>query len=372
MGDIFPKFKAAAVQAASVYLDREKSLEKTVALIEEAASQGATLVVLPESFIPGYPWFVWLGTPVTRPQQRQKLFRQWFLNAVEIPSATTDALCAAARAHDTYVVVGVNERDGNTCYNTLLFIDRKGSILGKHRKLMPTHEERTVWGMGDGSDLVVFDTDLGKLSGLLCWEHTMDLTRHALYTMGEQVHCAVWTGGSALQGWEELFNTGTEIAARYHAHVGACFVINVQNTCDKATKEVLCETAEQKKSLRVGGGWTAIIAPGGEIVAGPLKDKEGILYADLDLDLIVDWAQFHDPVGHYARNDVLSLLINREKYSAAKEAGAPYAPSARGPRLEELECRFQSLKAKIEEGENEELKRLAEELEAELSMAYAL
>ena len=106
-------------------------------------------------------------------------------------------------------------------------------------------------------------------------------------------------------------------------------------------------------------------------MAGPLKDKEGILYADLDLDLIVDWAQFHDPVGHYARNDVLSLLINREKYSAAKEAGAPYAPSARGPSLEELECRFQSLKAKIEEGENEELKRLAEELEAELSLAGA-
>jgi aliphatic nitrilase len=270
------------------------------------------------------------------------------------------------------LVVGVNERDGNTCYNTLLFIDRKGSILGKHRKLMPTHEERTVWGMGDGSDLVVFDTDVGKLSGLICWEHTMNLVRHALYTMGEQVHCAVWTGASALRGWEKLFNMGTEISARYHAHVGECFVINVQNTSDEATKQVLCETDEQKESFRVGGGWTAIIAPGGEMLAGPLKDKEGILYADLDLNLIVDWALWHDAVGHYARNDVVSLVINREKYSAAKEAGTQYAPLVRKPNLEGLKRSFQSLKAKIEAGENEELKKLAQELEAELSMEGAL
>ncbi len=371
MGDIFPKFRAAAVQAAPVYLDREKTLQKTVTLVEEAASQGANLIVFPESFIPGYPYFIWLGTPITMPQQHEKLFRQWFLNGVEIPSVTTDALCAAARKHNTYLVVGINERDGNTCYNTLLFIDRKGSILGKHRKLMPTCEERTVWGRGDGSDLVVFDTDLGKVSGLICWEHTMNLVRHALYTMGEQIHCAVWVGFSNVRGWEEQFNMGTELSARYHAHVGECFVINVQNTSDEATRQILCATDEQKELFKVGGGWTAIIAPGGEVLAGPLKDKEGILYADLDLDLIVDWARWHDAVGHYARNDVVSLVINREKYSAAKEIGVQYTPSVRKPRLEGLQRSFQCLKAKIEAGKIEELKKLAQELEVELSKASA-
>ena len=369
MGDIFPKFKAAAVQAAPVYLDREKTLKKTIALIEKTSSQGAELVVFPESFIPGYPYFIWLGTPMTMPEQYARLFKQWFLNAVEIPGPTTDALCTAARNCNSYVVVGVTEREGNTCYNTLLFIDRNGSILGKHRKLMPTHAEKTVWGMGDGSDLVVFETDLGKISGLLCWEHTMNLIRHALYTMGEQVHCAVWTGASNLRGWEELFNMGTEISARYHAHVGECFVINVQNTCDEMTREILCDTDDKKELFKVGGGWTAIIAPGGQILAGPLKDKEGILYAELDLSSIIDWACWHDAVGHYARNDVVSLVINREKYSAVKEAKAQYAPLVRKPRLEGLQRSFQSLKAKIETGKNEELKELAQELEVELSKA---
>lgn len=239
MGETCPQFKAAAVQAAPVYLDREKTLEKTIALIEEAAQENdAQLIVFPESFILGYPYFIWLGTPMWS----HDLSKRWFKNTIEVPGRETEALCDAARRTGTYVVIRVTECEGNTAYNTLLFIDDQGRILGKHRKLVPTHVERTVWGIGDGSDLFVLDTKLGRMGGLICWEHTMDLVRHTLAGMGEQVHCATWVGFSNVKGWEELFNMSTEISARYHAHVGECWVVNVQNTSDEHMAEILWQS----------------------------------------------------------------------------------------------------------------------------------
>ncbi|MDJ0701872.1 MAG: carbon-nitrogen hydrolase family protein [Leptolyngbyaceae cyanobacterium MO_188.B28] len=311
MGDVFPTVKAAVVQAASILYDREKTLDKAVALIEEAAGQGAELVTFSESFLPGYPYHIWLGAP----EWYHGLFKEWFLNGVEVPSKTTNVLCETARANTIDVVMGVNERDGNTCYNTLLFIDRQGQLLGKHRKIMPTHAERTCWGMGDGANIRTWNFSRYRLSGLICWEHTMDLARHALIAQRPQIHVASWFGGSA--AWypkTDKFNLASELAARYHALVGECFVLNAQGTLDREGYEKLCETDYQRQFLREGGGWSAIVAPGGEYLAEPLKDQEGILYAELDFNAIADMAHWYDASGHYARPDLLSLWVNTEAY----------------------------------------------------------
>ncbi|MCG8363211.1 MAG: carbon-nitrogen hydrolase family protein [Pseudanabaenales cyanobacterium] len=310
MGDVFPTVKAAVVQAASVLYDREKTLEKAVSLIEEAAGQGAELVAFSESFLPGYPYHLWLGAPVWY----QDLFKEWFLNGVEIPSKTTDVLCDVARANEIDVVMGVNERDGKTCYNTLVFINRRGQLLGKHRKIMPTHAERAHWGLGDGSNIRTWDYDNYRLSGLLCWEHSMDLMRHAMIAQRPQIHVASWVGGGAMALWDDIFEMTAELCSRYHAHVGDCFVLKADGTLDQAGYEKLCQTEYQQDKIKLGGGNSAIIAPGGKFLAGPLKDDEGILYADLDLNAIADWAHLHDAVGHNARPDLLSLLINTNEY----------------------------------------------------------
>jgi aliphatic nitrilase len=182
MADQYPRFKAAAVSAAPIFLDREATTEKVCQLIAEAGRAGAKLTVFPEVLIPGYPYWIWLMTPT----QGTPYFLRLYKNAVEIDSPTVQNLGRAARAADSYVVVGISEREGGTLYNTLLYLSNQGEVLGRHRKLQPTLVERTIWGHGDGSDLRVFDTEIGKIGGLICWEHTMDLTRYALTAMGEQ------------------------------------------------------------------------------------------------------------------------------------------------------------------------------------------
>ncbi|GAB7055322.1 MULTISPECIES: carbon-nitrogen hydrolase family protein [Paenibacillus] len=360
------KFTVAAVQASSILYDRDKCLDKAISLIEEAAKQGAQLVVLPESYIPGYPYHIWLGTPMWY----HGLFKEWFLNSVEIPSKTVDALCESANKNNIHVVIGISERDGNTCYNTILFIDNRGKIFGKHRKLMPTHVERVHWGMGDGSYLNVYDTDLGRMSGLVCWEHTMDLVRHSLIAQRAQLHCAVWVGFSSITGWETLFDMSTELSARYHAHVGECFVLNSQSTVDKENVEKLSQTDYQGQWIKPGGGWTAIIAPGGAILAGPLKGEEGILYAEVDLNMIADMAHWHDATGHYSRPDVASLLLNREPYkvtrnmnSISNKAGSAIGFGASQQSSDQLLKMMQQLEGKF--GDSEEWTRKLAELKQE-------
>jgi aliphatic nitrilase len=320
MGDIYPTFKAAAVMAAPVFLDREKTTAKACQLIKEAGGQGAELIVFPEVYIPAYPYWVWLGSP----PWGAPFFGELFKNAVEIPSPTTEAIGAAAKDANAYVVMGLNERDKGTLYNTLLYFDREGKVMGMHRKLQPTHAERTIWGKGDGSDLVVFTTDIGRIGGLICWEHTMDLVRYAMVALGEQIHVAVWPAVSALTHTPHasFFNNITEAAARHHALAGQVFVINVPSVID----EYLIERLGMKDRLdmiRPGGGWGAIINPDGQIIGGPLTDKEGIIYADINLEAIVYAKFFCDSIGHYARPDVVQLLVNREKQAVmvSQEAG---------------------------------------------------
>ena len=305
MVDILPTIKAAAVQAEPVVLDREATVEKACQLILETAANGAQLIIFPELFIPTYinsaVWGRGLASFGTANAKRAWL-RLW-QNSVEIPSHTTDRLSKTARDANAVVAIGLHERESKSrsLYNTLLFLNSDGTLLGKHRKLMPTNHERMVHGRGDGSTLRIYDTPVGKVGGLICWENWMPLSRFALYSQGEQIHIAP----TADDDERTLINT------RNTAIEGGVFVISV---CMVLRKESFPKDFEFQQELEDAGdylqtGGSAIIGPEGSILAGPLWKEEGILYAELDLNQVVEQSQLLDVAGHYARPDVLSLHL---------------------------------------------------------------
>jgi nitrilase len=330
--DTFPKFKAAAVQAAPVWQDRDGSTEKACTLIAEAGRQGAKLIAFPEVWLPGYPSWIMLGTPLWG----NDFFAELYANGVEIPSPTTATLCEAARQAGAYVVMGMNERAGSTLYCTQLVIDDHGNILGRHRKLKPTHAERTVWGQGDGSDLQVFDTALGRLGALNCWEHLQPLIRQAMYSIGEQVHVASWPSFSLYRKYS--YALGAEAcmgASRQYALEGGCFVLAPVAITSQEILDRLADTPERADLIEFGGGGTRIFGPDGSTIAGPAPwDEETILYADIDLYDIARAKNFADPVGHYSRPDSLSLLWNRTPQASVHEW---FTPAPTGVRSEESE-----------------------------------
>jgi len=285
MGDRLPKLKAAAVQAAPVFLDREASVAKACRLIDEAGAHGAELVVLPEVFVPGGPYWAWhMG------MRRGLAFStELYLNSVEVPSDAVARVGDAARRNRCHVVLGVNERDNKTIYNTLLFYDRGGELLGKHRKLKATGAEKLVWGEGDGSTHRVYETDIGRIGGLICGEHTQVLPGYTLAAMGEQIHVASWVGFAFAD------TSLTEICSRYHAIAYNSFVVCSQSVVEPAVGERL------GIDLAPGGAWTAIIEAGsGRVMAGPLAPtEEGIVYAEIDLNAAVPHYFLHETTGHY-------------------------------------------------------------------------
>ncbi|MGH8430074.1 MAG: carbon-nitrogen hydrolase family protein [Solimonas sp.] len=296
MGDEFRDFTLAAIQAAPVYLDRESSVDKACRLIDEAGAKGADLTVFGETWIPGYAEFAaWPEKPGFG-----SLLGRFILNAVEIPSPATDALCRAAARAGTDVAIGVAERDATTqgsVYCTLLFIGREGKILGKHRKLKPTFFERTVWGEGDGSTLRLYERPYGKLGGLNCWEHQMVLPGYALIAQGLQVHAAAWPGGTY---------TRQEVLSRAFAMQATAYVVMAGGVIRQADIPADCEGFLQPKN-----GHSAIIAPNGDLIAGPLLDEEGILTAKANLGLVMTQKMVADHAGHYARPDVFDFRVNR-------------------------------------------------------------
>lgn len=296
MGDALPKFTAAAVQAAPVYLDRDATVEKARALIAEAGNAGASLIVFPETWVPGYPF--WHTSPNVFSSQ---IFADLWKNAVEVPSPATESLSLAARDAQAYVVIGINERDTvsrGTIYNTLLYLSPQGDVVRRHRKLIPSFTERTIWGFGDGSDLALLETPLGRLGGLICWEHEMTLVKYALYAQGEQVHCAVWPAYS-------MQNNHIDFGMRQYAYEGGCFVVSA---CGLVTPGSLPKELGGD-SVRANGG-SAIVAPNGEYLAGPIYDTEEILYGEIDLEAAIREKHARDVAGHYARPDVFQLLAN--------------------------------------------------------------
>ena len=306
-----PKVKVAAVQAEPIVLDRERTVEKACDLTAEAASGGAQLVVFPELFIPTYiNGSVW-GRGLSRfgsPPARSAWSRLW-QNSVQIPSESTERLCQAARDAGTMIAMGVHEREASsrTLYNTFLLIGPDGKIIGKHRKLMPTNHERMVHGCGDGSTLKVFETPLGRIGGLICWENLMPLARYALYTQGEQIHLAP----TAFDDEMAIVN------ARNTAFEGGVFVISVAMLLRKSSFPADFEFQEELAAAKeyLGSGGSCIVAPDGSLLAGPLWREEGILHAELDLNDTVGAGQLLDSVGHYSRAEVLGLRLNESAQS---------------------------------------------------------
>jgi len=306
-------FTVAAVQAASIPFDRQATVDKAVQLVQEAAALGAKLVLFPEALVSGYPSGLSFGTVVgKRSDAGRRLWGQYWQSAVEIPSPATEQLAAAAREAGVYLAIGVIERDAQgsrgTLYCTLLYFGPDGRLLGKHRKLKPTAAERFIWGEGDGSTLPVFDTELGKIGGLICWENYMPLARMAMYEQGVEIYLA--PTADSRDSWQATI--------RHIACEGRCYVIGCNQYFTRAMYpddfEGLQELADQPEVLSRGG--SAIISPLGQVLAGPLFDREGILTAELDLAEVARSKFDFDVVGHYARPDVFQLTVNTEPLSS--------------------------------------------------------
>ena len=294
------KFTAAAVQAAPVFLNKAETIGKIASLIEEAAGNGASLIVFPEAIVPCYPyWPKDLGTGEGR-KLVLDAYTEFYKNSVEIPGSDTDKLCEAAKKAGAYVVLGVNERDGGTLYNTILYIDKQGTILGKHRKLMSIDSEKCIWGMGGAEDLNVFDTEVGKVGGFFCYEHHMTLAKYAMFMKGEQIHAGLWAGHGFVK-------PTMDFASREYAFEGQVFVVA---SSGHITEDMVPDSFPLKKyTMWDYPGGSGIISPRGEYLAGPVYGKEDIVYAEIDMDTIIRSKAVIDGVGHFSRPDILNLEI---------------------------------------------------------------
>lgn len=305
----FQSFKVAVVQAAPVFFNREATIEKTCSLILEAAAQDAKLILFPEAFIPAYPRGLSFGTVVgNRSAAGRRTWQRYWANAVDVSGPAIETLGEAARQAGVYLAIGVIERDNQfsqgTLYCTLLYFGPDGQLLGKHRKLKPTGAERLIWGEGDGSTLTVIETELGKIGGLICWENYMPLARMAMYSKGVELYLA--PTADARDTWQATL--------RHIACEGRCFVLGCNQFLTKdmypSDLEVLDELDEQPDVMCRGG--SVIISPFGEVLAGPLFDREDMLFAELDLSEVVRAKFDFDVVGHYARPDVFQLVVNEK------------------------------------------------------------
>lgn len=300
--------RAAVVQDGSVGFDPVATLDRVAARMAEAAQEGAELVVFPEAFVGGYPKGADFGARVgSRSDQGREDFERYWNGALEVPGPVTDQIGAFAGERGCHLVIGVIERSGGTLYCTVLFFSPEGSLIGRHRKVMPTAMERIIWGYGDGSTLSVLDTTLGKLGAVICWENYMPLLRMAMYGQGIELYCAptvddreVWTA-----------------TMRHIAREGRCFVLSA---CQHATRRDYPADyhpiqGDDPETRLIRGG-SVIVDPLGSVLAGPVYDQSCVLVADCDMGMIVRGKYDFDPVGHYARPDIFSLTVD----TAAKGA----------------------------------------------------
>jgi len=299
--------KVAVIQKAPVVLNRNKTIQMAVDLVDEAADAGANLVIFSETFIPGYPAWMWRLRPGSDWGTTEAIHSRLLDNAVNINSDQLSPLLEAARKHRVTILCGMNERDGDlgraTLYNSVVTIGTDGTLLNRHRKLMPTNPERMVWGAGDASGLKVVDTPAGRIGALICWENYMPLARYALYSQGIEIYVA------------PTYDSGDEwIGTLQHiAREGCCWVIGSGNLLrgsdipeDFPEREMLYPDEDEW----INPGDSVVIAPGGEIIAGPMRSEGGILYADIDPLMVGIARRVLDVVGHYARPDIFTLQVD--------------------------------------------------------------
>ncbi len=319
-----PRSRVAAVQAAPVFLDLAASVDKACALISEAADKGAKLVAFPEVFLPGYPYWNWLKTPVEGSAWFEKLWHA----SLEISGPEVERLCEAAREHDCIVVIGANERDDKrvgTLYNTNIVIGNDGTLLGRHRKLVPTWAEKLTWTGGDGSSLRVYDTLVGPLGTLACGENTNTLARFALLSEGELVHVANYIALPVAPADYDMAQA-IRIRAAAHSFEGKLFTIVSSSAVSEEIIESMSKDRPENRELltRKSSAFSGIIDPAGNVIGEPLIDEEGIVYADIDLNACVAPKQMHDIIGGYNRFDIFDLKVDRSpREPAAFEDAEP-------------------------------------------------
>jgi predicted amidohydrolase len=325
------RIKVCIAQVSPVYLNREATVVRAVAAIREAALNGADLIVFPETWLPGYPYWTegWDSSLQEWAAGRIRLFDE----ALLIPSAATETIGRAAREARINVVLGCNEVDprtaNGTIYNTLVFFDRSGTILGRHRKLMPTFIERVFWGSGDGNDLEVYDTDIGRIGGLICGENLMTPVRAAMIGMGEDIHIAAFPGafaldtGPRLQEWDMSGRFWGHFATRAHALEAGCFVCCACAYVDPAE---VADDIPHRQTLYMdwARGGSQIVSPLGVPLAGPVEGSQ-LLYADCHAWMIKAVKAIVDTLGHYGRADAVRVQVCRN--GTWQLAGEAYGPS---------------------------------------------
>jgi nitrilase len=304
------------VQASPVNFDREATTEKACRLIQEAGGRGAELVVLPEVLIPGYPRGLNFGTVLgNRSEDGRRAYARYWDNSVEAPGPLADALGAAAASAGLYAAVGVSERvggrRGGTLYNTILYFGPDGTLLGRHRKLKPTAAERLIWGEGDGSTLTTIETPFGTVGGLICWENYMPLARVAMYAKGVEIYLA--PTADRRDSWQATL--------QHIALEGRCFVLACNQFMTRSMIPADWEDIGPGPEVICRGG-SAILGPLGDYLAGPLYGEEGLLVADLPLSRLAEARFDFDPVGHYNRPDVFTLLVDERSRPAMRPADA--------------------------------------------------
>ncbi|WP_245615314.1 carbon-nitrogen hydrolase family protein [Muricoccus aerilatus] len=310
----------AAVQAAPAFLDLQGSVAKCIALIDEAAAASAALVAFPETFIPGYPWWIWHHSPASIFQHG--FVERYFENALSYDSPEAALLAEAAARRGIVVVLGLAERCGGSLYIGQWILSSSGATLLRRRKLKPTHVERAVFGEGAGSDLAVVDSELGRLGALNCWEHLQPLSKYAMYAQNEQIHVAAWPSLSSGQG-RPVYALGHEVnnaASQIYAVEGGCFVVAPCALVSQEMVDLVCTDDRQRAAFVKGGGRAMIYGPDGRPLSEPPDPEfEGLVMADVDLGRIALAKSLVDPVGHYARPDVVRLLLDRSPAMSVME-----------------------------------------------------
>ncbi len=303
-------FKAAAVQAAPVFMDLDASVDKAIKLIEEAASQGVKLIAFPETWLPGYPWYIWLDAAAMNMQHVPKYSAESIVEGSE----QDKRLAQAAKDNNMHVVMGLSWNINGTLYMGQWHYGPDGEAISRRRKLKPTHVERTVYAEGDGSDMVVHETELGRIGALCCWEHLQPLNKYAMFSQNEQIHIASWPSFSLYEGG--AYALGSEVntsASQIYAVEGQCFVLAACATVSDEMVEFLCDSPVKQQLLKKGGGYARIFGPDGAPLGNIIPpDEEGLVIADIDLNMIAIGKAAADPCGHYSRPDVFRLMFNNK------------------------------------------------------------